>query len=121
MQISISRRAFVRTVSYTAALVLVLGGLSAQHFTEAADYRRQLENSYARSLGELSSYLANLSTDLDKGQYIGTGVHLSQLSARIWKESGGAKSALSALPVSELHMDGTYKFLSQVGDYAMAI
>ncbi len=121
MQISISRRAFVRTVSYTAALVLVLGGLSAQHFTEAADYRRQLENSYARSLGELSSYLANLSTDLDKGQYIGTGVHLSQLSARIWKESGGAKSALSALPVSELHMDGTYKFLSQVGDYAMAL
>ena len=121
MQISISRRAFVRAVSYTAALVLVLGGLSAQHFTEAADYRRQLENSYARSLGELSSYLANLSTDLDKGQYIGTGVQLSQLSARIWKESGGAKSALSALPVSELHMDGTYKFLSQVGDYAMAL
>ncbi len=121
MQISISRRAFVRAVSYTAALVLVLGGLSTQHFTEAADYRRQLENSYARSLGELSSYLANLSTDLDKGQYIGTGVQLSQLSARIWKESGGAKSALSALPVSELHMDGTYKFLSQVGDYAMAL
>ena len=101
MQISISRRAFVRTVSYTAALVLVLGGLSAQHFTEAADYRRQLENSYARSLGELSSYLANLSTDLDKGQYIGTGVQLSQLSARIWKESGGAKSALSALALSK--------------------
>ncbi len=121
MQISISRRALVRVVSYTAALVLVLGGLSAKSFAETADYRRQIENSYSRSLGELSSYLANLSTDLDKGQYIGTGVQLSQLSARIWKESGGAKSALSALPVSELHMDGTYKFLSQVGDYAMAL
>ncbi|WP_368183242.1 hypothetical protein, partial [Anaerotruncus rubiinfantis] len=121
MELFIERRVLVRVISYTAAGMLTLGGVAWQQNAAAADYRGQLENTYERSLGELSSYLTNISTDLDKGQYIGTGGQLAQMSARIWRESGGAKSALSTLPVSDLHMDATYKFLSQVGDYAMAL
>lgn len=119
MNIKLSRRNLVRTISYGAAALLLCTGLAVQQKFMADDYRRQLENAYTRSLGELSSYLTNISVDLDKGQYIGTPNQLSLLSARIWKESGGAKSALSALPISDLNMENTYKFLSQVGDYAM--
>ena len=32
-----------------------------------------------------------------------------------------AKSAMSSLPVSDFHLTSTYKFLSQVGEYAMAL
>lgn len=121
MHFSLSKRGFIRIVSYTVALVLALGlGVWHRHMA-ALDYKNQLEYTYARSLGELSSYLTNISTDLDKGQYVGTPGQLAQLSARIWKGSGSAKSALSSLPVGDLHMDNTYKFLSQVGDYAMML
>ncbi|MEM1485035.1 germination protein YpeB [Oscillospiraceae bacterium PP1C4] len=121
MRFSIARRNFIRIISYTLTLVLVLGGLAWMHNATAIDYKRQLEYTYTRSLGELSSYLTNISTDLNKGQYVGTSNQLAQMSARIWRASGSAKSALSTLPVSDLHMDNTYKFLSQVGDYAMVL
>lgn len=119
MNMKMSKRAWVRTISYSLAALLLCGGLAVQQKLMADDYRRQLENTYTRSLGELSSYLTNISVDLDKGQYIGTPNQLALLSARIWRESGGAKSALSSLPINDLNMENTYKFLSQVGDYAM--
>ena len=119
MNIKLTRRALVRTISYGAAALLLCTGIAVQQKFMADDYRRQLENAYTRSLGELSSYLTNISVDLDKGQYIGTSNQLALLSARIWRESGGAKSALSDLPINDLNMENTYKFLSQVGDYAM--
>lgn len=119
MNIKISKRALVRTISYSAAALLLCTGYAVRQNAIARDYRIQIENSYTRSLGELSSYLTNLSVDLDKGQYVGTSNQLALLSARIWRESGGAKSALSTLPVNDLNMENTYKFLSQVGDYAM--
>ena len=121
MNVALSKRALIRIISFLAAVLLVAAGIAVQQHAAARDYRLQLENTYARALGELSSYLANISADLEKGQYVGTPTQLSQMSARIWRESGGAKSALSSLPVSDLHMDNTYKFLSQVGDYAMAL
>lgn len=115
------KRHRIRIVSFTAALVVCLAGTAIYYYNQANNFRHELEMSYMRSLGELSGYLTNISTDLDKGQYAGTPATLTELSARIWRESGSAKSALSALPVSDLHMDNTYKFLSQVGDYAMAL
>lgn len=121
MHLSIPRRVLVRAVSYTLALLLVCGGFTWRAVQETTDYRIQLETTYTRALGELSSYLTNLSDDLEKGQYVGTPAQLALVSARIWRESGSAKSALSTLPAGELRMDETYKFLSQVGDYAMML
>lgn len=121
MKYNLSKRGAVRLGSFGLALVLVAGGVAWQQHLVAKDYKMQLETVYTRSLGELSTYLTNLSTDLDKGQYVGTPKQLSLLSAKIWRESGGAKSALSSLPVQDLRMDTTYKFLSQVGDYAITL
>ena len=116
-----NRRTAVRAISYLAAAFGVAAGIAIQQHAVARDYRSQLENTYTRALGDLSSYLVNISNDLEKGRYVGTSEQFALMAARIWRESGGAKSALSTLPVSDLHMDNTYKFLSQVGDYAMAL
>ena len=121
MKITLSRRTAVRAISYLAAAFGVAAGIAIQQHAVARDYRSQLENTYTRALGDLSSYLVNISNDLEKGRYVGTSEQFALMAARIWRESGGAKSALSTLPVSDLHMDNTYKFLSQVGDYAMAL
>ena len=121
MGIHLSKRSFVRILSYTAAAIAVCGGISYTQYKRANDFQMQLENRYLCSLGELSAYLTNIADDLDKGQYVGTSGQLSLMAARVWRESAGAKSALSSLPVSDLQMDNTYRFLSQVGDYAMTI
>lgn len=121
MKIYLKRRVFVRTIVFFTCVPLLIIGFMIQTVQETAYYRRTLENSYARSLGELSSYLTNIASDMEKAKYIASPERQSQMAARVWRESGGAKAALSQLPVGELHLDGTYKFLSQAGDYAMAL
>lgn len=110
-----------RITAFTAALILVLGGLLLQSHAETRRWRSVLEYSYMRSLGELSANLTNIAADLEKSRYVGTPIQMAHLSARVWKESGSAKNALSTLPMGELHLDGAYRFLSQAGDYAMAL
>lgn len=117
----ITKRTVIRYISFSAAAVFLTGGLWLKSRQEAKYYKMQLENGYVRSLRDLSSHLTTISNDLDKGQYINSPAQYSQMSARIYKASGSAKSALSVLPVTELQMDNTYRFLSQVGDYSMAI
>ena len=107
MKITLSRRTAVRAISYLAAAFGVAAGIAIQQHAVARDYRSQLENTYMRALGDLSSYLVNISNDLEKGRYVGTSEQFALMAARIWRESGGAKSALSTLPVSDLHMDNT--------------
>lgn len=118
---SITGRGAVRLVTYTVAAIAVCAGLVMQSHGAAEEYRVQLETAHTRALAELSCYLTNISTDMEKGRYTGTPAQLGQMSARIWRESAGAKSALSSLPVGRLQLEGTYKFLSQAGDYAMAL
>lgn len=121
MRISISARNLTRILSFCLAAVLVFFGFFLQSRQEARRWRILLENNYARSMGELSANLTNIATDLEKSRYIGTPAQLAHLSARVWKESGGAKEALGSLPTGELRLDTAYRFLSQAGDYAMSL
>lgn len=118
---TLSTRNLVRLLSFTMAIVLLALGFTLKSRSEARAWRGMLEITYARSLGELSANLTNIAADLEKERYIGTSAQLSKLSARIWRESGSAKSALSSLPMSTLHLDNAYRFLSQAGDYCMAL
>ena len=98
------------------AAVAIWGGY---HYWRSNQYRRVVESGYRRAVQQASVNLANISTDLVKGSYSGTPAQLSQVSSKLWKEAASAKSALSVLPLAELHLDKTNQFLSQVGDYAM--
>ena len=110
-------RAGIVVGTLAAALVVtaVLG------FWQANKYRRQLEMTYLRSLEELSSYVADISSTLNKGVYAGSPAQMTSLSAKLWRDAGSAKASLSALPLEELDLTDTYRFLSQVGDYAMTL
>ena len=117
----LSRRAGVRVISYCAALTLALGGSALYGFNMANQYRTQLEYTYQRGLEDLSSTLHNINIALEKGIYAASPAQISSLSARLWREAGTAKSALSQLPESGGELTVINKFLSQVGDYAMAL
>lgn len=121
MQINIKRRNFVRAVTFSIALVLVLSGIALVGTNSAENYRVVLENGYQRSLLDLTENMSNISAALDKGVYASSATQMTALSTELWREAGAAKTALSSLPLDDPHLDNTYRFLSQVGDYAMAI
>ena len=102
-------------------LAAALVATAALGFWQANKYRRQLEMTYMRSLNELSSYVTNISSTLNKGIYVGSPAQMTSISAKLWRDAGSAKASLSSLPLEELDLTETYRFLSQVGDYAMTL
>ena len=116
-----SRRSTLRILSFAAAGVVALGGFAIQGQAQARFYRRQAQTTYLRSLEELSSQMNALSANLNKTLYVGTPARMEQLAAQIWREAGSAKSALTSLPLGQIQLDNTYRFLSQSGSYAMAL
>ena len=121
MKKRMSTRAVVRLVSYTAALVVALSVAAISGYTLANKHRTEIEYGYQRALGELNEYLGNLDITLQKGRYATTSNQLEGLSTKLWRDAGYAKNALELLPVSGNALEGTYRFLSQVGNFCMTL
>ena len=117
----LSRRGLIRLISYTLAVIVALTAGTIGGYTAAKRHRATIEYGYQRALGELTEYLGNLDITLEKGKYAATSGQLQGLSAKLWREAGYAKGVLGQLPISGSELSGTYKFLSQVGDFCMVL
>lgn len=74
-----------------------------------------------RNVEDLSAEIDNIKNTLYKGMYAGTPEMMTQLSSKLWSDASTAKASLAELPVSELHLENTYKFLSQVGNFSKSL
>jgi germination protein YpeB len=99
--------------------ILLLLGFVVKFDNDRLGYQKQLENSYMYAIQELTSQMNAITVNLQKAGYAGTPAQIGAISAKVWRDAGTAKSAMSSLPVYEMNLDSTYRFLSQVGDYAM--
>ena len=115
---SIKRRTIL-LISYITALVLVLSIFAISNYQKSEQYRLRVEVGYQRALNELSEYISEIDTSLSKGTYANTPTMLGQITSSLVKSTSGAKNALSLLPISDLELDNTYKFFSQLGDYSL--
>ncbi len=79
------------------------------------------ENQYNRAFHELVGYVDDIDTLLSKTQLTKSPAQLAKLSSDIFRQSAEAKSCLGQLPTSEVQLDNTSKFLSQVGDYTYVL
>lgn len=111
----------IRTFSYFIASLAVAVGFAIFFFTQAYSYKMKLEYSYQRALSNLTTHVNSIDLALQKGIYAGTSAQLVGLSSQIWRESGAAKSELSQIPFQSARLTNTYKFISQVGDYANSL
>lgn len=116
-----TKRGYVRIFSYAAAVVMVLAGYAIMNMNMANNYKVQLENSYQQSLNELSESLDSIETNLTKSVYSNSDQMLYEISRDLFAECDEAKNALSRLPVGQMNLSSTYKFISQAGDYATYI
>ncbi len=119
--VTMSKRCFVRIISFSCALILTLGALAVQQGSKAGSTELMLQNNYMRAIEDLSLSLDNIKTTLNKGMYSNSPVMLTTLSAKLTNEAANAKAALAQLPMNELNLEQTYKFLSQVGNYSQSL
>lgn len=116
-----TKRCFVRIISFSVALILAFALLALEHRGKASTSQIQLQNSYMRAVEDLSLSLDNIKTTLNKGLYATSPAMMNRLSGKLWSEAANAKAALAQLPVEELKLEQTYKFLSQVGNYSQSL
>ncbi len=116
-----TRRGLIRTISFTVAVMVALGGFAVFATVTAIRYRTRLEYTYERGLTELSEHLTKIETTLTKGTYAGTAAGTAKLAMQLKSQTDSAKVCLSQLPTYGTDLEQTYKFLSQVGEYAIAL
>ena len=119
--ITMTKRCFVRIISFSIALILALGLMALEQRGKAANGELMMQNTYMRAVEDLSLSLENIKTTLNKGLYTNSASMMNQLSGKLWSEAANAKAALSQLPIKELKLEQTYKFLSQVGNYSQSL
>ncbi len=119
--VTLTTRAFVRIISFLTAAILLLAALAIQNKGRADVTQMQLQYGYMRAVEDLSLSLDNIKTTLNKGLYSNSPAMMGKLSGKLWNEAANAKAALSQLPVEELDLEQTYKFLSQVGNYSQSL
>ena len=114
-------RSRVRAVTFVTAALLICAGFALRGYVQSQRYKTALEMTYLRAAEDLASYTENIASALEKGMYAGTPEQLNSLTAKLWKESAAAKVSLSQLPTSRFNLENTYKFLAQVGEYAVSL
>ncbi len=117
--IRISKRNFVRIISFFSALILVMAGFSIRE-NRLKNYHIMLNrHNYSKNLEELSACLNNIEITVKKVLYSTSAAEFGGFAAELWRESGVAKNALSELPYNERELTVINRFLSQVGDYSL--
>ncbi|MBR5236496.1 MAG: germination protein YpeB [Clostridia bacterium] len=86
-------------------------------YKRAKDLALAVENQYVHSFHELTDYVKDVEVLLQKAMLVSDPKQMAALSSEIYMQTAAAKSNLAQLPVSELNLTGTSKFLSQAGDY----
>lgn len=116
-----TKRGYVRLFSYALAFTFILAGYAIVNMNTARSYKMQLENSYQQSLNELSENLDSIETNLTKSIYSNSDAMLLEIGRDLYSECTKAKDALSRLPVQQMNLSSTYKFISQASDYSAYI
>lgn len=117
----ISKRCFVRIISFFTAISVAAAISATLNMNSSVRYKRSFEQSMTRNVEDLSAEIDNIKNTLYKGMYAGTPEMMTQLSSKLWSDASTAKASLAELPVSELHLENTYKFLSQVGNFSKSL
>lgn len=108
-------------IAVVILLIIGLGGVAVYGFSKAERYKRDMQYGYTRSLSDLRDSVEAIQTTLNKAVYANTATEQSGLSEKLMRESAIAKASLSTLPLTDKSIDNVSKFISQVGDFSMAL
>lgn len=114
------RRNVIRIISFLSAGILAVGGFYLKSLESNKNLKLQIQNNYSHSLNELTASVNNISSILNKVKYINDAGHLGEYAVKLLTEAEISKTALAQLP-HNANLEVLNRFLSQVGNYAMAV
>lgn len=115
------RRNLVRIVSFLTAIVVALGAWGGMNMYKLAVMKRDVQASRERALTQLGTYMDDIDINLQKCLYSSSSAMLSDVASKLWRSSSSAKESLSEITDGNTEISGVYKFLSQVGEYTLAL
>lgn len=105
-------------LSFIVALITVLVFFTVSGYTVANKYKQRLENVYSRALNELTDYVNEIKTGLDKAIYSNTSVQQNFLLGKVAIDATSAKNSIAQLPLTRENLDGINKYFTQLEDYS---
>ena len=110
-------------ISYSVLSVLLIASIIWVCVLQSKNRNLQntINNDYNRAFSELAGYVDNIETNLRKSMLVSSPAQLASISNELFRQSAAAKASLGELPVTEVQLDNTAKFLSQVGDYTYVV
>ena len=116
MKSDLIKNKIIGVLSVLSAALLVLSVINS---VRIKNLERETEIKNQKYLSELCESLDEITTNLHKCLYTGTGDMLQKNGSDLYREASIAKVSLSGLTDESMITDEIYKFLSQVGDYTI--
>ncbi len=116
-----NRRKGIRKISFLVAVIVLLAIWGTVSTVKLVKTERVLLASRERALTELGTHLDTISVNLDKCIYASTKPMIADISSEVWRASAAAKINLSEITDGKAELSSIYKFLSQVGEYTIAL
>ncbi|MDD6308626.1 MAG: germination protein YpeB [Clostridia bacterium] len=107
--------------SVIVGLIIIFVAVFAYEAKMSADYKNQLNMQYSRAFNELVQHVSTIETNLAKGVVITDPKTMIRLSNDTYAKAASASSNLGQLPLSDVLIENTAKFLSQVGDFTYTL
>ena len=117
----ITKRGLIKMSLLSLSAITALSVKNVLLTKRADTAQRAVNNSYSAAVEELAGSCENISNSLEKQLYSASGQVQQAIAADLCRDASAARSALARLPVSQLDLENTNKFLSQVGNYSMAL
>lgn len=117
----LKRRTMIRIILFLAAAVSILLARNITLMDRSRRSTQLVKNSYARAIEDLAAAADNISITIEKQLVSGTSDQQEILANKLFNEASNAKLAISRLPMKDMSLENTYKYLSQVGNYAVSI
>lgn len=120
-----TRRHTVQTMTVwivTLSVVAALAAAGAIYKTmESRKYQMAVESQYARAFHQINDDVRDIEVALEKGMLVTNPRQAVTLANEINAKAESAKACLGQLPLSDVQLENTSRFLSQVGDYTYTL
>lgn len=104
-----------------AGLLIIAAVIAGYQYKRANAMKITVENNYNRAFHELVDYVDDIDMFLQKGMLVSSPAQMATISSELFRETTAAKACLAQLPISEVQLEKTEKFLSQIGDYTYVL
>lgn len=106
-------------ISITLAVVLAV--CNVYQYSVVKKLKNTVENNYNRAFHELVSYVDDIDTLLQKSMLVSDTSQIAAISSELFRQTSAAKACLGQLPIADVQLENTEKFLSQIGDYTYTL